>query len=586
MVITLTARQYTTLFSNEIVNGSQNNGGNRMLANTIEDNELNLSMDFSDREDNPNMTSVSVTTTENNVFQVWKSKVHEDLQSKKRGYSRRTIRKLKKRLNQIDDWSSASNSTTTNSKWKSVSSEEFHFAAMKARETIEPLVDQVYTDCRLWILPSKKQHRQPKLKFQCNLLDYTSLQEEPCHDMTLCLVATDMRLWKSSNSSSTPPYSERQSFQTRFLTPNPHNDKLSVLLTLVDSTSYLKKGTIWESFLNKASYSLLSQRPLFILVGRVPSNVLNQRETFTVSSQFGVTCHSPDETNAMHYVKPIAFLALFHKQTIIPSISTAFFVDADIYFNTLAYDNINNTTLPTLEEYFTISSQASIVGSQNPSGNDGNILFNGGFLGLRNTDYTYDFAALWWFCRCGPRDQIALWLVLFVTWSATSYELLLQEEQAQQQPDPFSFPVVLFENYIFAWYGVMAHSRRYLKQLQELWIDGTGARSRKKLVPAVASVDPSSSLTHIMDGGKDFFNSSSLSEKLRYPLELPHVLIVPITPFELPRDDESFSTRTKLSFPGLITKTQNKETTLFSHNKYPTDVCTDDKCWPYIISHS
>jgi hypothetical protein len=305
-------------------------------------------------------------------------------------------------LRRLDEIHNFTSSVTT------VSPEQYHSTVSKARKAIQPLVEQVYTDCRLWILPGTRQKNTNKqqIKFQCDLRNFTKLQDEPCDAITLCLVVTDIRLWKKQTSNTNPFNITllETTATSRLLTPNIHNPNKSAILTLVDSTTYLQKGTIWESFLNKASYSLRAQRPLFIWIGRIDKGILNEREVTTVETNFGVTCDpQSNDRNAMHYVKPIAFLALFRKQTLL-KIPTAFFVDADVYMNTVAYDH-ESTTSSTLEDYFELSPQASIIGSQNPSGNDDNILFNGGFLGLRNTDEMVDFASLWWYCRCGERGK-------------------------------------------------------------------------------------------------------------------------------------------------------------------------------------
>jgi hypothetical protein len=135
------------------------------------------------------------------------------------------------------------------------------------------------------------------------------------------------------------------------------------------------------------------------------------------------------------------------------------------------------------------------------------------------------------------------------------------------QHSSFSYPGVIFENYVFSWYGVMPHSRQYLKQMQDFWWKGSA-------MPSAASDTQT-----IMNGGDDFFKTSSPSDKLTYPLELPNVLILPLTAFEWQRKASAKS----MQFPHLMTKTRNQNTTLFSHNKYPIDVCVDNKCWPFLV---
>ncbi|KAL3932012.1 MAG: hypothetical protein SGARI_004071, partial [Bacillariaceae sp.] len=138
-------------------------------------------------------------------------------------------------------------------------------------------------------------------------------------------------------------------------------------------------------------------------IGRLQDeeNVLHGRENKAVFNTFGASC-DPDfrpEQNSLHYYKGVAIAALFQKQTLVPSFSTAFFLDADISFSDEAYlrmpRSFKNETynLDSFgpEDYFDLSPQASLWGSQNTMGQ---IVMNGGLLGLRNSTWTHDFAAL------------------------------------------------------------------------------------------------------------------------------------------------------------------------------------------------
>jgi hypothetical protein len=340
--------------------------------------------------------------------------------------------------------------------YKQISSQVFRDTVKQAKQTIQPLVDQVHTNCRLWIVPptstitkkkttkqskrrqrSNKKKKVAKLQFQCHLgsdkddkdhdthhNNHTSsilqFQDEPCHTMSLCQVVTRYSAWEEfyQTTVSMHPYLNMSipNHTDYFHHHHHNNNNKAALLTLVDSMAYLQSDAIWEAFLNKASYAMLSQRPLYIWIGTIDPMELQRRHVETVSNAFGVTCN-PLDRNTINYLKPIAFSALLTKQpTRTNRISKLFFLDADIYFNKEAFVNLTTqqrstaTTTTTrtaqLEDWFDLSPQASLLGSQNPSGKKENILLNGGFLGLRNTSWTLDFAALWWFLRCGERDQI------------------------------------------------------------------------------------------------------------------------------------------------------------------------------------
>ena len=127
------------------------------------------------------------------------------------------------------------------------------------------------------------------------------------------------------------------------------------------------------------------------------------------------------------------------------------FLDADTEFTKLAFDRIrvgrkggrqnNNTTTNTSttndgddvlgpESYLDLSSQVSIMATQHEKGK---MLLNSGIMLIRkipttpsqnsdssSTSFIHDFCALWWYTRCGHKDQLALWLIMFATFSAAT----------------------------------------------------------------------------------------------------------------------------------------------------------------------
>ncbi|OEU14370.1 hypothetical protein FRACYDRAFT_240911 [Fragilariopsis cylindrus CCMP1102] len=295
------------------------------------------------------------------------------------------------------------------------------------------------------------------------------------------------------------------------------------------------------------------------------------------------------------------------------------FVDADIFFNEEAYptttpnnnnnnNNPNNTTttdysdsdllplplLQSLDDYFDLSTTAILFGAQNPSGKSENIVLNGGLLGLRLFKHAhthnattarsssrsskteaveneneneikewnvFDFASLWWYCRCGERDQIALWLVLFATWSAesshSSSTISASSSSSsahttttstnnnnnndsvvssiQQEQLAFSYPGVIFENYLFSWYGVIPHIHQYLQQKLK---NNNNNNNRVQPVQQQHQHQQKVQQQHQVvnnqfNGGLEFLNSKYGNAIFTYPLELPHLLVLPLDPFQV-----------------------------------------------------
>lgn len=296
----------------------------------------------------------------------------------------------KKKISQEQQWNNES-------LWTTVSPNKYEDAVRKTREALDPLVDQVYTSCYVIVTPATLEEmpseRQSLISFWCN----GTMQDRPCHGAAnLCLVV---------------PLRDVDNLRSIKFGENK-----TALLMMVDSMDYLlfKNEFAWKSFLNKAAYAYQSKRPLFIWIGRLDDegHVLHSRENEAVYHAFGAAC-DPDfrpEQNSLHYYKGIAIASMFHKQSLVPSLSTAFFLDADISFTNDAFlrmhrsfkDDRHNMNSFGPEDYFEISPQASLWGSQNTRGQ---IVMNGGLLGLRNNSWTHDFCALWWFTRCGHKDQ-------------------------------------------------------------------------------------------------------------------------------------------------------------------------------------
>ena len=567
--------------------------------------------------------------------------------------------------------------------WHSVTPEGYKETLEKARSSMEEIVDDVYTDCILWLVPNpkssvmevetddrnakkeqKNQDAGPLIRFQCGGSSSDHLREKPCRSANLCLVRSDPLQWRAyyeSTSSNTVDSSKKAivsrynhtDLEHRFLTSRKDNydedstgPSRSAILTMVDTVNYLRTGTqttgkkarvrhfIWDCFLNKASYAFRTNRDFYIWIGGFKggkgdvnsvnantnaTSVLHQRNTDILVRTFGSDCKPEDPNkNVVHYYKPVAFGALFrllrsqkqqHRQGSSKGDHRVWFLDADVYFNKEAFPSprshkssnivqggIDDESEPmSLDDYFALSPQASLLGSQNPSGKEGNILINGGLLGLRGSatepddpldDWVLNLSSLWWYCRCGERDQIALWLLLYATWSAESSTI-----------EKFAYPGVAFESYVFSWLTVIPHAWEFLPKLQSAW-------SRETTGVASASSSSSSSPndapiwkttptdTSLFDGGEWFANKNR-SGIYTYPLELPHVLLIPLDPFELPPESSKKETNYRLSqlqprsdfYLGIVRKNQPEKKALLTHSKNVRNVCYDIQCWPFVIRH-
>ena len=558
-----------------------------------------------------------------------------DRTSKQAKFVHDNFQRLQKRLDDIDiaEIDEPSN-------WHKVTPEGYHEILRNAKSSMDEMVDKVDLDCVLWLLPQSKlsalQVEQddldptkinknpdsgPMIRFQCGSESQasTTLQEEPCASANLCLVKSDPMAWESyyqvgKNSSNYNHADLWRQFANRRDDSTSEQSSKSAILTMVDTVKYLRGGKsttsktngesyfIWECFLNKASYAFRTNRDFYIWVGgfegdkvdatnvndKANTPILHQRNTEVVSRTFGASCKPEFENkNVVHYYKPIAFGALFRKlrsQRAEGDDHKIWFVDADIFFNKEAFPNNEKLGKDpiSLDDYFGISPQASLLGSQNPSGSTDNILINGGLLGLRGSavepddpfdDWVLNLSALWWYCRCGERDQIALWLLLFATWSVES----------SSTDQKFAYPGVVFENYLFSWFGVFPQAQTQLRQLQKSWIQETAGNTNSSFstVPTDAS---------LFDGGEGFsvFSDSYLGGVYTYPLELPHVLLLPLDPFSLP---SSLKEKTELrsdhmvsNFPlAIIRKNQAEKKALLSHTKDKMDVCYSFSCWPFLI---
>jgi hypothetical protein len=215
-------------------------------------------------------------------------------------------------------------------------------------------------------------------------------------------------------------------------------------------------------------------------------------------------------------------------------------------------------------------------------------------MGLKDTPWTRNVLALWWYTRCGSHDQYAIWLTLFADWSANTVHWWYRHSQLQDNDDdetndnssksvrdpPFGYPPKFFTSYSDAWDGVTRHLQRHAVRIHQRWNDhsalsdgGNGGNGGGGGRPPPFPTAPPPTNTDLYDGG-----NFALTGTLTRPLELPNVLLIPIHPFDVPSSSDGTATTT---FPPFIEK--NKERgSMMVHSKKRNDICRHGTCWPFL----
>lgn len=248
---------------------------------------------------------------------------------------------------------------------------------------------------------------------------------------------------------------------------------MSVMM-MVNSIEYLQQEGNWLAFLNKAAFCRATQRRLYLWVGDLPRELLDERRPVP-----WMNCeHSSG--NTLNIYKALAFLALFMSKV---AANGVLYLDADAWFSDTAFYSKDAV----LEDYFQFGDNtAFLFGNQNRYGGP-LIPLNGGLLAVRDSPAARRFLALWWWSRCGRHDQLPLWATLFATIAANA-------------PDAsFSISPTLFSTY----------NNAHLKAVAVLAAAADRLRQESNLVDSS------------LDGGS--FRTTRLIDR---PLELPGTIII------------------------------------------------------------
>jgi len=505
---------------------------------------------------------------------------------------------------QVALWKAAKNEVDAIQPWKNESTfttvdrGDYKQVVEKAHASVVPLVEDVYTGCEMHILPALqgsvedvKWIRKPRVKFKCLHDDDPILTDNLCHTVNMCRVVLDEEAWKEEISSFN---SSMTNTNTSNASSSNINNK-STLLMMVDGIEYMTRNDIFMATINKASYAYRSNRELFVWIGNLDKTELDRREMDSLESTFDFMCAEKKLGNSMHYYKPIAILVLFKML----DNESIFFMDADTDFSPLAFDRIENDkkfdgvmrseALDSLdpigpESYLDISSQASLVGTQNTKGK---MLMNSGLLVLRNTQWSRDLAALWWYVRCGSKDQLGLWLVLYATFSAWTMPAgdgsPAATKDKTDEPTQFAYSGKIFFDYSTATTKLFMHFRRYGHNLQAAW---EAVVERQQTQSNGVETDNNSNYDYPIPTNIKLYNGGSaegIAPRLTAVMELPHVIILPQVPVHFNTTiptaaEEGKSATVQVNLPRF--KSMEERNSFVSHSK-SLKSCTEGRCWPY-----
>ena len=237
-------------------------------------------------------------------------------------------------------WLAASKELRRTKSWKNestfvtVNRTVYASIVKKAQIEVRLVVDTVFTECELYILPPPPNNvthntKKPHLRFRCssseNGNESNDLEETPCRAANLCRVVVDPKAWDIQPN-------EEDSDE------KAGNNNKTALLMMVDGMDYLTRPEIWQATLNKASYAHRSGRELFLWIGNIDQSELHKRNTETLGPAFGFRCIEKTLNNTIHYFKPLALMALLET---FPSTHSVLFLDADTAFCKRSFDHLD-----------------------------------------------------------------------------------------------------------------------------------------------------------------------------------------------------------------------------------------------------
>lgn len=253
------------------------------------------------------------------------------------------------------------------------------------------------------------------------------------------------------------------------------------MLSFATTAAYLastqrKQMTLWSALASRAEWAAGYDMPYFLWIGIIDSQ----------PPQESLVWCNENSDESSHVIKVLALMAMLELQHSYDGILHPRY-DVVIYTD---MDTMPVRSDVSLDAYLDLDPDANIIASSNPRQA---IIMNSGVFFVRNTAWSRWFLEGWWNRRCGYKDQLSLWAVLFADWAKRVPEFAARPE--------------LFHNYTIARteaLGALVDIRR--KTWPTLRSDRWPCEGRC---------------------GQILASRSCLVE----PLSMPNVLLLPVAPF-------------------------------------------------------
>lgn len=267
----------------------------------------------------------------------------------------------------------------------------------------------------------------------------------------------------------------------------------------------------WPTLLNQASYAQATRRRMYVWVGDAqllgsppPSRALsvhvNHGNNVTSAlhgaaasgSDFAQQCTEPADATPIYHARILGMLALLMLEK--PTVNAVLYVDTDVWFS----DTARRGGCCLLEAYGALAPSAEIIGAGNHYMRPNGVWLNSGVMLWKRSEWVHRMLSLWWSTRCGWNDQTALYVILFAAWQAeTDGRVSIAASQLQSWASSMRHTLNAVRLHIDAGHFPQSASQRW-RNRTSLW-ERTGGRRASNPCCAISR-----------------------------PLELPHLLILPL----------------------------------------------------------
>jgi hypothetical protein len=147
---------------------------------------------------------------------------------------------------------------------------------------------------------------------------------------------------------------------------------------------------------------------------------------------------------------------------------------------------------------------------------------------------------------------------------------------------PFRLSGILFLTYNFGFSVALTHLRTNVKRIQDTWQIIASEQKPKTSKNAEKERGSVSQFEIPVPTNTSEFDGGNWEVRFKKPLELPHVLLLPLTSHVHHKSDG----RT-IDLPGLKADILDKQRDPFVvHSKSFDGVCKNKKCWPFVVESS